>query len=314
MNIQELAKDTNFGIEYIVCPICGQRMKHLHWSHAKKHNTTRREIAQAYPEFPLTRSKTKDKYAEAGRTFSDEGLEAIRQSTIKRNLENNPMDNPDNVAKSVANFKRTHRRKWKEDEEYRRKWSDNSSAKMKKLHQNPEFHSKRVENFLSYVRSEAHSARTRSHRLSDWKNPEYAKSILNKALGFCIYYIDRKNRKIRLKSRYELAFAVSMDISEIDYEYEPQGFDYEVNGELHTYYPDFLCEDVFYEIKGYKDKLTDIKLSQCLLRHNLNIILIQGEELFDKYSIVSYDTLVKLASRNSTVSYEQVIAEYKSLN
>ncbi|WJZ23480.1 endonuclease [Listeria phage LIS04] len=314
MDILELKKDPNYGIEYIVCPICGHRMKHLHWSHAKKHDTTRKQIQLDHPEFQLTRDKTKAKYKEAGSKFSDKGIESIRQATIKRNLENNPMNNPINVQKSVANFKKTHRHKWKNDPEYRRKWSENSSRKMTKLHQDPEFHERRSSVFLSYVRSDIHKERTRQLRLENWKDPEYSTSMLSKALGFGVFYVRRNGSTIRLKSRYELAFAITMDYLGINFEYEPTGFEYKSHNETHMYFPDFLCDGVYYEIKGYKDKLTDIKLRYCRDTHGVDIRLLEGEELFQDYSILPYDVLVRLAPRNETVSYEQVIAEYKSLN
>lgn len=63
-------------------------------------------------------------------------------------------------------------------------------------------------------------------------------------------------------SSWELAFVIYNLENGIKFERNRQGFEYEYNGKIHKYYPDFILEDGSYvEIKGYKSKLDEIKIN-----------------------------------------------------
>lgn len=70
------------------------------------------------------------------------------------------------------------------------------------------------------------------------------------------YYFDNKN----FDSSYELAYYIWLKNHNIDFEYQPDiSFSYEYNG-TRNYYPDFLVEDNYVELKG----------SHFFKNHNIN--------------------------------------------
>lgn len=58
-------------------------------------------------------------------------------------------------------------------------------------------------------------------------------------------------------------------------------FKYEMNGITHQYTPDFIIDDVYYEIKGWHRPDTDFKISQ--FPKDKKLILIEGFDENDKY-------------------------------
>ena len=61
-------------------------------------------------------------------------------------------------------------------------------------------------------------------------------------------------------SSYELAWVIYNLEKGIKFKRNIEGFDYIYKGETHKYYPDFIKEDLYVEIKNYKSELTDAKL------------------------------------------------------
>lgn len=60
-------------------------------------------------------------------------------------------------------------------------------------------------------------------------------------------------------STYELAFIIYCLDHDINVERNKEYFIYEYNGKKHRYYPDFIIDDILYEIKGYNSDLVKIK-------------------------------------------------------
>lgn len=52
-------------------------------------------------------------------------------------------------------------------------------------------------------------------------------------------------------SSYELAWVIYHLDHNIKFERNKEGFEYIINNEKHKYYPDFIIDDVYYEIKGF---------------------------------------------------------------
>lgn len=63
-------------------------------------------------------------------------------------------------------------------------------------------------------------------------------------------------------SSWELAWVIYHIEHKIDFERNKKGFDYVFNGKNHKYYPDFIKNNVYYEIKGYLTKQTEAKIKQ----------------------------------------------------
>ena len=56
---------------------------------------------------------------------------------------------------------------------------------------------------------------------------------------------------INFDSSWELAYYIWLTDNNIEFEYQPNiSFEYMVNGKIHKYFPDFLINDEYIEIKG----------------------------------------------------------------
>ena len=111
------------------------------------------------------------------------------------------------------------------------------------------------------------------------------KEIFNKMRTKYVY--DGKH----FDSKYEIAYYVWLKDNGIDFEYQPNiSFEYEYNGQMHKYFPDFRVNDNFVEIKGIQffehkdpnnkminpfdrsqDDLYEAK-HQCMIANSVNII------------------------------------------
>ena len=83
-------------------------------------------------------------------------------------------------------------------------------------------------------------------------------------------------------SSWELAWVIYHIENNIQFERNHEGFNYVYKNESHKYYPDFIKEGVYYEIKGYKTKEFDAKKSQ--FPHEL--IILYGKNLKDIFEYV----------------------------
>lgn len=112
----------------------------------------------------------------------------------------------------------------------------------------------------------------------NWKNDEYAKKCANNRFGKKTEY-----NGIIFRSRIEAAYAQYMDEHNIKYEYENYLFEYELNGVLHNYRPDFYLPDynTFIEVKyriNNNDELVFAKL-KALSSQNKRILLVDKSML-----------------------------------
>lgn len=93
-------------------------------------------------------------------------------------------------------------------------------------------------------------------------------------------------------SSWELAFVVyNLDKGEI-VEQCKEHFDYEMNGEKHSYTPDFKIGNVYYEIKGWHRPDTDFKIAA--FPKDKTLVLIEGKdqnESYIKYAKEKYGTM-----------------------
>jgi hypothetical protein len=55
---------------------------------------------------------------------------------------------------------------------------------------------------------------------------------------------------ITFDSSWELAYYIWLTDNKIDFVYKPAAIQYQMNGRTHFYYPDFLIDGTYYEIKG----------------------------------------------------------------
>ena len=85
---------------------------------------------------------------------------------------------------------------------------------------------------------------------------------------------------LKFDSSWEVAYYIWLKDHNIEFEYQPDiSFEYEYNGKIHKYFPDFKINNLFYEIKGghllkkmlISNTLDNAKYN-CMLKNNITII------------------------------------------
>lgn len=90
-------------------------------------------------------------------------------------------------------------------------------------------------------------------------------------------------------SSWELAFILYNIDHGIKFERNKKFFNYEINGKVRKYYPDFIMEDGTYiEIKGYQTKLDDIKFQNFPKELKLKIINFHSDSKILDYVVEKY--------------------------
>ncbi len=83
------------------------------------------------------------------------------------------------------------------------------------------------------------------------------------------------------RSTWELAWLVFQIDNGIKVEKCNECFPYFIDGKQHLYYPDFVINGVYYEIKGYRDERVKEKILQ--FPSNKKLILIEGKKEIKQY-------------------------------
>lgn len=79
-------------------------------------------------------------------------------------------------------------------------------------------------------------------------------------------------KTIHCDSSWELAFILYLLDNNIPFIRNTSHFSYEYNGHLHEYYPDFIVDNIYYEIKGYYDEKSKIKIEQFSKENELIVL------------------------------------------
>ena len=87
-------------------------------------------------------------------------------------------------------------------------------------------------------------------------------------------------------SSWELAFIIYHLENNITFERNKEGFEYIHNGEKHRYYPDFVINNVFYELKGFHTEKVDSKTSY--FPYELKILYKKDVDVYLDYVISKY--------------------------
>lgn len=88
--------------------------------------------------------------------------------------------------------------------------------------------------------------------------------------------------KILMRSTWEFKFAHWLDKNKKKWEYEKHTFKLSSG---YTYTPDFLCEGIFYEVKGYMHKKSKEKIEMFKKEYSDKKIIIVDREYFKKNGI-----------------------------
>lgn len=89
-------------------------------------------------------------------------------------------------------------------------------------------------------------------------------------------------------SSWELAFVIYNLEHNIEFKRNTQLFEYEYNGEIHKYMPDFIIDDVYYEIKGYWTEQWQVKYDSFKKEHIIEVIDKEKIKPYLEYVIQKY--------------------------
>ena len=87
-------------------------------------------------------------------------------------------------------------------------------------------------------------------------------------------------------SSWELAFIIYHLENNLPFERNKEGFEYIHNGEKHIYYPDFVINNVFYELKGFHTEKVDSKTTY--FPYELKILYKKDVDVYLDYVISKY--------------------------
>lgn len=122
------------------------------------------------------------------------------------------------------------------------------------------------------------------------KNPKCGGKRLGSGRGKKGWY-----KRYFCDSSYELAWVIYHIDHNILFERNTEGFDYFFDGEWHKFYPDFIKQSIYYEIKGYKTKQLEAKIEQFPYK----IIVLYEKDI--KYIL---DYVIKKYGKNFISLYE----------
>jgi len=87
-------------------------------------------------------------------------------------------------------------------------------------------------------------------------------------------------------SSYELVWVIYNIEHDIKFERNNKKFPYQYKNETHHYIPDFICNDVFIEIKGYIDEKMEYKIDN--FPHELKILMLNDLKIEMNYVVSKY--------------------------
>jgi hypothetical protein len=228
----------------LTCPICGeynfkQLTQHITW----KHNMTREQFEQQYPDQLLYLPEISERCSRAGTTSGERYQEHFEQDPEKYRLsymkraKTRKKNNPD-LGKKISGILRSHGVYDRLSEQSKRLWKDDSyrklqSDKCKRQHENG---------------------------LTEIILKNSGKKRYKVTLGECVY---------SMRSKWECTFANILYEKHIPFEYESFCIKYEFNGRIRSYYPDFVIPNtnILFEVKPLSLTKKDIniaKMNACI--------------------------------------------------
>lgn len=105
---------------------------------------------------------------------------------------------------------------------------------------------------------------------------------------------------VHCDSSWELAFVLYLIDNHISFTRNvKEYFSYVYNGEEHLFYPDFIIDNEFYEIKNYKSALTDAKIKYFPKDKILHILYFEDIKKYLQYAKENYgEKFIEMYDRN----------------
>lgn len=138
-------------------------------------------------------------------------------------------------------------------------------------------------------------------------------------LGFrhrSVFYTNRAGIRFSLISMYEVMFAFTCDYLNIEYNHCPDPIEYQRRGSTHRYYPDFLIDGVYYEIKALNRyrKTDEHRKMEKVVESNPELpIIIYGDPQLFKFSVIGHKQLCNhpKVKGNKELSFDMILKSFK---
>lgn len=105
-------------------------------------------------------------------------------------------------------------------------------------------------------------------------------------------------------SSWELAYVIYNLEHNIEFVRNLEGFEYEYNGEKHKYYPDFIENGIYIEIKGYKTDGVNEKVKQ--FKHSLKVLYEKDMKKYLDYVVEKYGSnYIELYDKKEYIKIEK---------
>lgn len=154
-----------------------------------------------------------------------------------------------------------------------------------------------------------------------WSTEEYRNKVLARGSRHSMHikYTPRNSDNIiNLMSLQELRVAYLLDLCNIKYKYGGgiiQTFQYKLGNKLHTYTPDFQCDDVFIEVKpnGWESISNNFeKLTTVQLQNNILLFIYDDDAIDDympKISRCNFLQRIKKYIKNECITFNEIYQE-----
>lgn len=273
----------------IICPICNKQMKWINKSHLLKHGISIEEFIIKYPNAKL---KSEDLITTIKQDNIKRGIELRKTNTQSKLVEYNLKDNsckfcnleiPFNKYKKIfcnascaASYNNKGRKvKYTYSEEGLKKLREIGKINIEKTRK-PKKYYKLTCKICAKIFEKDNKGK--NNKTCSVECKKIAHSLYNfksgPTFGKAGYY-----KGIYCSSSWELAFLITnLDLGK-DIKRCELIFEYKYNGKISKYFPDFIMDNIIYEIKGYEKEEVSCK-TQSVLDSGYKIEILREEEIF----------------------------------
>lgn len=230
----------------LTCPICGRyNMKQLGQHITGTHKMTHDEFLEKYPNQQMFIEEISDRCRRATQIGHESYLNNVAKDpekyadSYRKRAEKRKQNNPD-IGDKISNILREHG------------VYDRMSQWVKEMWQNEEYR-------------KLHSEKCKKQHENGLTDKVLEKS------GKKRYSVTLNEKTYSMRSTWEVQFASYLNSINIPFEYEPFAIDYEYDGSIKKYYPDFVITgtNILFEVKpkNLTNKAINIaKMNACIAK------------------------------------------------
>ena len=233
-------------------------------------------------------------------------LESFKQTCLKKGMFVKGLSEPKDKPVKEKPIKKEHIKKSKEEINKKREETNLKRYGVK----NPGgFRKKRSQEEQKRITEKINQTKLEKYGKSGYCNPEKVAQTKLERYGSQTYNNQKGSKRkylfdgLYFDSSWEVAYYIFLKDKHIDFEFHPDvSYNYEFDGKIHTYHPDFRIERDFIEIKGphffenekminpynrKQDSLYESK-HQCMLQNNIKILSTKDIKPYILYVIRTY--------------------------